>query len=113
MSNWIPHCVQPAMLGKFKPVKFKSPSVGKGPKYGGKFIKNVVKGNLKPKKLKHGAGCDAKRVLRSKRLDFKFYGDTQAFLAVNTSILHKVLKTGYKVFTRFSVPCASTPIRCV
>jgi len=52
-------------------------------------------------------------VLPTDPLAFRFYGDTQAFIAVKTSLVPKILEEGYKVEVRDHVPCSVVPANSV
>jgi len=58
-------------------------------------------------------GCDAAEVKPDHPLAHRFYGDTQAFIAVANTIAPKVLSDGYKVEVRDHVPCSSVPMNSV
>jgi len=58
-------------------------------------------------------GCDAEEVKPEHPLAHRFYGDTQAFIAVASTIAPNVLSDGYKVEVRDHVPCSSVPMTSV
>lgn len=57
-----------------------------------------------------GVAADANEVDPTDPVAHRFYGDTQAFIAVKTEIVSKILEEGYKVEVRDAVPCSSVPM---
>lgn len=75
--------------------------------------KKAVKATPKAAPKGKSVGCDAAVVKPSDALAHRFYGGTQAFIAVASSIVPKVLADGYKVEVRDHVPCSSVPTTSV
>lgn len=57
-----------------------------------------------------GVALDASEVDPADPIAHRFYGDTQAFIAVKTELVPKILEEGYKVEVRDAVPCSSVPM---
>lgn len=77
-----------------------------------------TKAKAKAKKNSPGAkaaavGCDAEVVKPDHPMAHRFYGDTQAFIAVPSNLAPKILADGYKVEVRDHVPCSSVPTTSV
>jgi len=74
--------------------------------------KATAKAGTKAKTSK-GKVLEPDPVLPTDALAYRFYGDTQAFICVKTSLVPKILEEGYKVEVRDYVPCTSVPANSV